>query len=57
MSDKTITEHRIDNGIDTTMTSVDRHEPKTSRIIKPVSSAAMSASLNTPSSVAGTKFD
>ena len=48
---------RIDSGIETTMISVERHEPRKSRIIRPVSAAAISASRSTPLSAARTKTD
>ena len=44
----TITEVRIDSGIDTAMISVERQLPRNSRIIMAVSPAAMTASRMTP---------
>ena len=48
IDEKTMIDTRIDSGIETTMTSVERHEPRNSRIISPVSPAAISASRSTP---------
>ena len=50
-------ETRIDSGIDTMTISVLRQEPRNSRIISPVSPAAMAASLMTPCTLARTKTD
>ena len=51
------TETRIDSGIEMQMISVLRQEPKKSRIISPVSAAAIPASFTTPMIDARTKTD
>jgi hypothetical protein len=56
-SDSVITETRMASGIDTTITSVERHEPRKSRIMSPVRAAAIAASRSTPCSDARTKTD
>src|SRR5205809_2022978 len=56
-SDSVITETRMASGIDTTITSVERHEPRKRRIMIPVSAAAMTASRRTPCSDARTNTD
>ncbi len=56
-SPSTITEARIDSGIDTAIMTVLRQLPKNSRIISPVSIAAMIASRITPLTDARTKMD
>ena len=48
---------RMDNGMEMAMMSVLRHEPRNSRIIKPVKAAAMTPSLTTPLMAAFTKSD
>ena len=53
----TMIETRIDSGIEITTISVLRQEPRNSRIISPVSPAAMAASLTTPLTAARTKID
>ena len=44
----TMTEVRIDSGIEVATMSVLRHEPRNSRIISAVNPAAIAPSLNTP---------
>ncbi len=44
----TVTENRIDSGIDMMMMMVERQLPRNSRIITPTSPAARTASRNTP---------
>ncbi len=56
-SESVITETRMASGIDTTITSVDRHEPRKRRIMSPVSAAAMAASRSTPCTDARTNTD
>ena len=53
----TITEVRIDSGIETAMISVLRQLPRKIRIIRPVRQAAMIASRITPFTAARTKID
>jgi hypothetical protein len=48
---------RIDSGIETRTIRVDRHEPRNSRIISPVSPAAIAPSRSTPAIEAVTSFD
>ena len=52
-----ITDTSIDNGMLIAITSVERHEPRKSRITSPVSTAASTASLATPSTAARTNTD
>jgi hypothetical protein len=53
----TAIEASTDSGIDTVMISVLRTEPKNSRIIRPVSAAAMMPSRTTPFTAARTNTD
>ncbi len=53
----TMTEVRIDSGIDTAMISVLRQLPRKSRIISAVRQAAITASRITPATAALTKID
>ena len=48
---------RIESGIETATISVLRQLPRNTRIMTPVSAAAMTASLITPSRAARTKTD
>ena len=48
---------RIASGIETTITTVDRHEPRNSRIMREVKAAAMAPSKITPFTAALTKSD
>ena len=50
-------EVRIESGIETSTTMVERHEPRNNRMVRPVSAAAMTASWITPSMAAETKTD
>ena len=50
-------EARIDSGIEMAMISVERHEPRNSRIINPVSAAAITPSRITPETAARTNSD
>ena len=50
-------EVRIESGIETSTTMVERQEPRKSRIVRPVSPAAITASWITPSIAAETKTD
>ncbi len=45
------------SGIDTAMITVERHEPRNSRIISDVSAAAIAPSRTTPETAAFTKID
>ena len=56
-ADSTMSEHRIDSGIETAMISVLRQLPRKIRIITPVRQAAMIASRTTPLIEARTKSD
>ena len=47
----------IESGIDVQTISVDRHDPRNSRIISPVSAAAMRASRTTSEMESRTKID
>jgi len=53
----TITEPRIESGIDTAMMIVLRHEPRKTRIISAVKAVAITASRITPLTAALTKID
>ena len=53
----TASDVRIASGIDTRTIRVERHEPRNSRIIAPVSPAAMSASRTTSEIAPDTKTD
>ena len=53
----TMIDTRIESGMEIQMISVLRHEPRNSRIINPVSPAAMAASFTTPMTAARTKID
>ena len=50
-------EVRIESGIETSTTMVERHDPRNSRMVRPVRPAAMIASWITPSMAAETKTD
>ena len=56
-SDSVIIDTRIASGIETMITSVDRHEPRKRRIMSPVSVAAITASRRTPWIEARTNTD
>ena len=56
-SDSTATENRMASGIETMMMTVERHEPRNTRIISPVSAAAMTPSRSTPVTASLTKAD
>ncbi len=55
--DSMMIEASTDSGIEIVMISVLRHEPRNSRIIRPVSAAAITPSRTTPSTAARTKVD
>ena len=57
MAENTMIDTRIASGMETRMTSVERHEPRKRRIIRPVSAAAISASRSTPFNAARTNTD
>jgi hypothetical protein len=57
MAENTMTDTRIASGMEMRMTSVERQEPRKSRIIRPVSPAAISASRTTPFNAARTNTD
>ena len=54
---RTMTDVKMDSGIDMAMIKVLRQLPRNSRIIKPVRQAAMMASRTTPLMAARTKTD
>ena len=56
-ADSAISEARIESGIEIVMISVLRQLPRNSRIINPVSAAAIAASRITPCTAASTKID
>jgi hypothetical protein len=56
-SERPITAPRIASGIDTAMITVERHEPRKSRIIRLVSTAAIAPSLITPDTASFTNSD
>ncbi len=56
-SDSAATENRMARGIEIMMMIVERHEPRNTRIIRPVSVAAMTPSRSTPSTASLTKAD
>ena len=57
MKYRTTIDVRIDSGIETRTIKVERHEPRKSRIMSPVSPAAIAPSRTTPAIDAVTSFD